>query len=78
VEIDTIAIEESGEDQEEEVNVDWQHGWENHKGKGTNKLVNKFISNHSEGSWVVEDVVMLVDIPHDGVAMAKPSEERDE
>jgi hypothetical protein len=72
VEIHPITIEESGEDQEEEVDVDWQHCWEDDKREGTNKLINKFVSNDSKGSWVVEDVVMLVDIPHDSVAMPQP------
>jgi hypothetical protein len=72
VEIHPITIEESGEDQEEEVDVDWQHCWEDDKREGTNKLINKFVSNDSKGSWIVEDVVMLVDIPHDSVAMPQP------
>jgi len=72
VQVDAIGVEEQPKLDEEEVHVDGDDEGDEEEGGGSEELVHRFVSNHREGAWVVENVMMSMVIPEPQVKMAKP------
>jgi len=72
VQIYAIGVEEQPKLDEEEVHVDGHEEGDEEEGGGSEQLVHRLISNHREGAWVVENVMMSMVIPESQVKVAKP------
>jgi len=72
VQVDAIGVEEQPKLDKEEVHVDGDDEGDEEEGGGPEELVHRFVSNHREGAWVVENVMMSMVIPEPQVQVAKP------
>jgi hypothetical protein len=70
VQVHAVAIKEEGEDSPKEVKIHRHDKGEHKNWCCSNKLVHPLISNHCEGTRIVERVVKLVNIPKELRAVA--------
>jgi len=65
VEVHSVSIEEEREHGPKQVEVDWHDQGDNEHRCGSHKLIHPFVSNNSKRAWVVEGVVVFVDVPEE-------------
>jgi len=63
VQVHTVTVEEEGENPPEHIKINW-HNQRDDENRGCSyKLIHPFIRNDSKRTWIVEGVVVLVDVP---------------
>jgi len=72
MQIHPITIEESGEYGEEKVHINGHHQREYDHRQRAHKLVHILVCDYCEWRWIEELVVVLMDIPENGVSMTDP------
>jgi len=63
VQVYTISIEEEGKDSPQQIQIYREEKWDHENWRSPCKLIHPFISNNSKRTWVIEDVVILVNVP---------------
>jgi len=71
VQVDSVPVEEEGEDGPENVEVHWDDEGDEEDWRGAHELVEPVIGDHSEGAGVVEGVVVFVHVPQGLESVAK-------